>query len=83
MVILCELEIYFPPAFFDMCVHLLLHVVDDIGQLGPTFLHYMMPFERQNGVMKRYICNRSHPDASMAKGFLTYELVHLLLPELS
>ena len=44
VVILCELEIYFSPAFHDICVHLLLHVVDDIRQLGPTFLHYMMPF---------------------------------------
>ena len=56
-------------------MHLLLHVVDDIRQLGPTFLHYMMPFERQNGVMKQYVRNRSRPDTSMAKGFLTYECI--------
>ena len=49
VVILCELEIYFPLAFFDICVHLLPHVVDDIRQLEQTFLHYMMSFERQNG----------------------------------
>ncbi|KAK1628218.1 hypothetical protein QYE76_002533 [Lolium multiflorum] len=73
--ILCELEIYFPPAFCDICVHLLLHVIDDIRQLGPTFLHNMMPFERQNGVMKGYVRNRARPDASMAKGFLTYECI--------
>ena len=30
VMILCELEIYFPPAFFDIMVHLLVHVVDDI-----------------------------------------------------
>ena len=75
VVILCELEIYFPPAFCDICVHLCLHVVDDIRQLGPTFLHNMMPFERQNGVMKGYVRSRSRPDASMAKGFLTYECI--------
>jgi hypothetical protein len=73
--ILCELEIYFPPAFFDICVHLLLHVVDDILKLGPTFLHYMMPFERQNGVIKGFVRNRARPDASMAKGFLTKECI--------
>ena len=46
VLILCELKIYFPPAFFDICVHLLLHVVDDVRHLGPTFMHYMMSFER-------------------------------------
>ncbi|KAK1607141.1 hypothetical protein QYE76_030814 [Lolium multiflorum] len=50
--ILCELEIYFPPAFFDIMVHLLVHVVDDIIHLGPTFLHNMMPFERLNELPK-------------------------------
>ena len=35
----------------------------------------MMPFERQNGVMKGYVRNRAHPDASMVKGFLTYECI--------
>ena len=33
VVIMCELVIYFPPAFFDIMVHLLLHVVEDIVQL--------------------------------------------------
>ncbi|KAK1694294.1 hypothetical protein QYE76_010991 [Lolium multiflorum] len=44
VVILCELEMYFPPAFFDVMVHLLVHIVEDIIQLGPMFLHSMMPF---------------------------------------
>src|ERR1041385_2438039 len=42
VLILCELEIYFPPAFFDIMVHLLIHVVEDIVQLGHAFLHNMM-----------------------------------------
>ncbi|KAK1627559.1 hypothetical protein QYE76_001874 [Lolium multiflorum] len=56
VVILCELEMYFPPAFFDVMVHLLVHIVEDIIQLGPTFLHSMMPFERMNGVIKGFKC---------------------------
>jgi hypothetical protein len=35
----------------------------------------MMPFERLNGVIKGFIRNRSHPDGSIAKGFLTYECI--------
>ncbi|KAK1626767.1 hypothetical protein QYE76_001082 [Lolium multiflorum] len=74
VVILCELDLL-PACICDICVHLLLHVVEDIKQLGPTFLHNMMPFERQNGGMKGYVRNRARPDASMAKGFLTYECI--------
>jgi hypothetical protein len=66
---------YFPPAFFDIMVHLLVHIVEDIVQLGPTFLHIMMPFERMNGVIKGYVRNRSCPDGSIAKGFLTEECI--------
>ena len=52
---------YFLPAFFDVMVHLLVHIVEYIIQLGPMFLHSMMPFERMNGVIKGYICNMSRP----------------------
>jgi len=75
VVILCELEMYFPPAFFDVMVHLLVHIVEDIIQLGPTFLHSMMPFERMNGVIKGYVRNRARPDGSIAKGFLIEECI--------
>ncbi|KAK1670379.1 hypothetical protein QYE76_058538 [Lolium multiflorum] len=56
-------------------VHLLVHIVEDIIQLGPMFLHSMMPFERMNGVIKGYVRNRSRPDGSIAKGFLTEECI--------
>ena len=75
VVILCELEIYFPPAFFDVMVHLLVHVVDNIIHLRPSFLHNMMPFERLNGIIKGYVRNRAKPDASIVQGWLTEECV--------
>jgi hypothetical protein len=75
VMILCDLEIYFPPAFQDIMVHLLVHVVDDVIYLGPPFLHNMMPFERLNSVLKGYVRNRARPDGSIAKGFLSYECI--------
>jgi hypothetical protein len=75
VVILCELKIYLPPTFFDIMVHLLIHLMDDIIHLGPTFLHNMKPFERLNGVIKGFVRNRSRPNGSITKGFLTYECV--------
>src|SRR6266542_48463 len=42
---LCLLEMVFPLSLFDMMVHLLGHLVDEIKILGPVFLHQMYPFE--------------------------------------
>ena len=68
MVILCELEMYFPPAFFDVMVHLCVHIVDDIIDLGPSFLHNMMPFERMNAIIKGCVRNMSHQEGSIIQG---------------
>jgi hypothetical protein len=57
--ILCELEMCLPPAFFDIMLHLLVHLVLEIANLGPLLLHNMMPFERMNGIVKGYVCNRA------------------------
>jgi hypothetical protein len=75
IVILNELEIYFPPAFFDVMVHLCVHIVDDIIDLRPSFLHNMMPFERMNGAIKGFVRNMSRPDGSIIQGYLTKECI--------
>ena len=75
VVILCELEMYFPPAFFDIMVHLCVHIVNDIIDLVPKFLHSMMSFERMNGVIKGFIRNKSRPEGSIVQGYLTHECV--------
>ncbi|KAK1604964.1 hypothetical protein QYE76_028637 [Lolium multiflorum] len=74
MVILCELEMYFPLAFFDVMVHLLVHIVEDIIQLG-RFLHSMMPFERMNVVIKGYVRNRARPRRKHSQGLSTEECI--------
>src|SRR6266542_1476057 len=52
--ILCLLEMVFPLSLFDMMVHLLGHIMDEIKILGPVFLHQMYPFER-------YISREANP----------------------
>nr|GEU72686.1 ribonuclease H-like domain, reverse transcriptase, RNA-dependent DNA polymerase [Tanacetum cinerariifolium] len=46
ILILCQLEMYFPPSFFDVMVHLMSHIVEEIKLASPVFLRYMYPFER-------------------------------------
>ena len=42
-------ELIFPPSFFNIMTHLLVHLVKEIDILGPVFLHNTFPFERFMG----------------------------------
>jgi hypothetical protein len=55
--ILCSLEMYFPPAFFDISVHFTTHLIKVIKLLGPVFLHQMYAYERFNGILKSFVRN--------------------------
>lgn len=43
---LCMLERFFPPSFFDIMVHLPVHLVQEVLIGGPVHLRWMFPFER-------------------------------------
>jgi hypothetical protein len=43
---MCKLEMCFPPSFFDMQVHLIIHIVHQIKILGKLYLHHMFSLER-------------------------------------
>jgi hypothetical protein len=62
-------ELVFPPSFFDIMTHLLVHLVKEITILGPVFLHNMFPFERFMGILKKYVHNHARPEGSIAKGY--------------
>ena len=50
-------ELIFPPSFFNIMTHLLLHLVKEIDILGPIFLHNMFLFERFMGVLNKCVRN--------------------------
>ncbi len=60
-------------------MHLLCHLVKEIGILSPVYLHNMFPFERYMGVLKKYVRNRSRPEASTAKGYGTEEVIEFCI----
>ncbi|GKA12930.1 ribonuclease H-like domain-containing protein [Tanacetum coccineum] len=72
---LCQLEMYFPPSFFDVMVHLVSHIVREIKMCGPPSLRNMYPFERYMGYLKGYVRNRSRPKGSIAKGYVVEEVI--------
>lgn len=76
---LCHLEMYFPPSFFDIMVHLIVHLVKEIKICGPVFLRHMYPFERYMGILKSYVRNRSRPEGSIIEGYTTEEVIEFCI----
>ena len=72
---LVSFELVFPPSFFNIMTHVLVHLCEEINVLGPVFLHNMFPFERFMGVLKKYVHNRARPDGSISKGHENEEVI--------
>ena len=43
---LCKLEMIFPPSFFDVMMHLPIHLASEAKIAGPVQYHWMYPIER-------------------------------------
>lgn len=72
---LCELEKIFPPSFFDVMIHLTVHLVRELRLCGPVFFRWMFPFERFNKVLKSYVRNRFCPEGCIAESYLGEESI--------
>jgi hypothetical protein len=70
-----QFEMCFPPAFFDIMVHLVVHLVPQIEALGPMYLHEMWTYERFMSILNGYVSTRTRPEASMVEGYLTEEAI--------
>ena len=81
-VILSQLEMHFPPAFFDISVHLIVHLVREIRLCGPVSLRWMYPFEQFMKVLKGYSKNPYRPEASIVKRYLVEEAMDFCKPYL-
>ena len=57
-IIICQLEMYFPPSFFDIMIHLVIHLVREIRLCEPVFLRWMYPIEHYMKVLKGYMKNQ-------------------------
>ncbi|XP_058746586.1 uncharacterized protein LOC131619515 [Vicia villosa] len=73
--ILCQLEMIFPPSFFDIMVHLPIHLVNEVRLGGPVQFRWMYPTERYLCKLKNYVRNRAYPEGSIAKGYLAEEAI--------
>ena len=70
---MCILEVDFPPAFFDVMQHSLIHLVDEVAACGPVGGRWMYPCERYLGTLKLHVRTRARPEASIANGYAADE----------
>ena len=75
VVVLFQMEMYFPPSFFDIMVHLVVHLVREIRLCGPVFLRWMYPVERYMNVLKGYTKNQHCPKESIMERYVAKECI--------
>ncbi|XP_042944188.1 uncharacterized protein LOC122278155 [Carya illinoinensis] len=71
--ILCKLEMIFPPSFFDVMVHLAIHLSREAILGGPIQYRWMYSFERYLRKFKLYVKNKARPEGSIAEAYIHSE----------
>ena len=71
--VMIKLEQIFPPAFFDIMIHLVMHLPDEAILGGPVYFRWMYPFERYMKKLKNYVRNKARPEGSIAEGYVAEE----------
>lgn len=74
-VTLCLLEKFFPPSFFDIMVHLTVHLIREVKLCGPVCFRWMYPFERCMKVIKGHVRNRNRPEGCIAEETIAEETI--------
>ncbi|XP_035547475.1 uncharacterized protein LOC109010280 [Juglans regia] len=72
-IILCKLEMILPPAFFDVMMHLAIHLPREALYGGPVQYRWMYPFERYLGKFKHYVRNKARAKGSIAEAYIHTE----------
>ncbi|XP_074378255.1 uncharacterized protein LOC141719758 [Apium graveolens] len=75
VITLCEFEMSFLHSFFDIMVHLVVHLVREIKICGPLYLRQMYPFEIFLCILKAYVRNRCLPEGSIVDGYSVEETI--------
>ena len=83
VITLCELEMFFPPSFFDIMVHLVVHLVKETQLCGPAYMRWMYPVERYMKILKGYVKNRSRPEGCMVERYIVEEAIEFCTEYLS
>nr|GEZ60560.1 hypothetical protein [Tanacetum cinerariifolium] len=71
--ILCNLELIYPPAFFDIMIHMVIYLPIEAIFDRPIRPRWMYPFERYMKKLKNYVRNKAKPEGSITEGYVPKE----------
>ena len=72
---LCLFERFFLPSFFDIMVHLTVHLGREARLGGPVHFRWMYPFKRYMKVLKDFVRNTARPEGCIAECNLAEECI--------
>ena len=65
------------PAFFDIMIHLPVHLATEALIGGPVLYRQMYPIEQYMRTLKGYVRNKCHSKASISQSYLINESISL------
>ena len=71
--LMCEMQKYIPPTFFNAQEHYLIHQVEEIEICGPVHTRSMWMVERHLKSLKDLVKQRECPEGSMVEGYMVYQ----------
>ena len=80
---LCFLFEYFPHSFFDIMLHLTVHLIREVRLCGPIYFRWMYPFERFMKILKGYVRNRNRPEGCIVECYIAKEAIEFCTEYLS
>ncbi|XP_056847467.1 uncharacterized protein LOC130498122 [Raphanus sativus] len=75
-ILMCNLEKIFPPSFFDVMEHLVIHLPYEALLRGPVHNGWMYPYERAMKYLKGKAKNLARVEGSIVAGSLNEETSH-------
>ncbi|GJU39152.1 putative transposon, En/Spm-like protein [Tanacetum coccineum] len=75
VVTLCLLEKFFPPSFFDIMIHLTVHLTREVKLCGSICFRWMYPFKRCMKVIKGHVRNKNKQEGCIAEETVAEETI--------
>jgi hypothetical protein len=71
--LMCEMEKYLPPSFFNAQEHYLIQQFEEIELCGPVHTRSMWMVERHLKSLKALVRQRACPEGCMVDGYMLYQ----------